>query len=193
MLDVHVLIHPDTRADWVAQCLESVESATANAGYPVAVHPVRVDADGHIGRSRASAYALGSHPYVTNVDDDDWIEPDAFAVLADALQTDAPAIYTRAWTWQNGKRCTSDLRQFLRVFRRDVTASMDFGPWPICDSTALIAHADTIGAAIDLPSRAYNYRLHSSHARRLHAYNLPALLRARALGDVHAPRAKVAA
>lgn len=188
MLDVHVLLHPYTSRAWQTQCLNSAHEAADHAGYPVAVHTLPA-VIGHIGQARAQGYAMGSHPYMTSVDDDDWLEPDAFAVLADSLRKHVPAVYTHAWTWQNGKRLPSELRQHLRVFRRDVAAGFDFAAWPICDSTALIAHADTFGPYVTIAMPVYNYRLHASHARALHKRYPGVLKRARALGDVHLARA----
>jgi hypothetical protein len=58
MLDVHILIHPDTPRDWVTQCLDSVHEAADSAAYPVAVHTLPAVL-GHIGQGRAQGYALG--------------------------------------------------------------------------------------------------------------------------------------
>lgn len=178
MLDVHVLIHPDTPRDWVSQCLDSVYTAADHAGYPVAVHPVRIadecpQALGHIGRGRLYGYGLGEHPYVTSVDDDDWIEPEAFAVLADAMVKRPAGIATRL-AMHDGERVRYPAwREHLRVFRRDVAASAPLADWPAWDGLVLMDHADTCGAVVELPDVVYHYRVHLSPSRRL-TRSLPA-------------------
>lgn len=145
--------------------------AQIHAGFPTRIWIVHVENAqlGHIGRMRAQGYAHGSFPYVTSVDDDDWIEPDAFQCLRDALVLHRfPAVYTREWTWQNGKRSAYNGRQNLRIFRRGITESFDFQSWPALDSTALIAHADGFGPYLTLNERVYNYTVDpNSEARRL--------------------------
>lgn len=185
MLDVHIIVSPHTRDEWVGSCLQSVQDARTVAGFPVQVH-IAPYLPGHIGISRMAGYAQGDNDYVTCVDDDDWVELNAFKCLFDAMQDNPAAIYTREWQWQNGRCTEGNLRQHLRVFRRDVVESFDFENWPALDSTALIAHADKIGPFIQLPDRVYNYRVRpESNAKKI-AYNTPNLLEsALAFGNVH--------
>lgn len=188
MLDCHIIVSPDTPREWVTQCLDSVHAAADRAGYPVAVHVVD-GVPGHIGKARSTGYALGTESYVTCVDDDDWVEPDTFACLFPAMQSGAPAIYTMATQWQNGKPSKHNLRQSLRAFRRDVVASFDFNPWPACDSSALIAHADAFGPSIELLDRVYNYRIEpKSKARQIIANTQGLSERANDLGNIHGVR-----
>lgn len=91
MLDVHILTLPTSRAAWLDQCIDSVRVAAGRAGYPVHVHIVP-GTPGHLGRSRADAYAAGTQPYVTHVDHDDYVMSDAFASLADALRDRSRAV-----------------------------------------------------------------------------------------------------
>ncbi len=186
MIDVHVLTFQSDPMR-LEQCLGSIGIAIRHAPFPVSLHVVP-GPPGHIGRERARAYALGSYPYVTCVDDDDWLDASAFASLAEALATQPKAVYTKAWGWQNGKRVANDLRQHLRVFRRDIPASMDFEPWAACDSTALIAHADQQpGHDAYVENRVYHYRIDpDSRARRLLRSDRALMQRASALGNVHA-------
>lgn len=185
MLDVHVIINPNTPMEWVDKCLESVSHAAECAGFPVATH-VAPFIHGHIGQSRHEGYANGVHPYVTCVDDDDWLEPDAFACLREAMESGAPAIYTREFQHQNDHEREINLRQHLRVFRRDVVDGFDFEPWPSLDSTALIAHADTFGPAIELPNRVYHYRVRPDSGARKIKNARPELTRSgHKLGNVH--------
>lgn len=168
MLDCHIIVSPHTPSTWVNDCVDSVREAADQAGFPVDIHyPPYFP--GHIGKSRAIGYSMGAHPYVTCVDDDDWVAPTAFRCLRSAMLEGHAAIYTRETQWQNGKPTRHNLRQHLRVFRRDVVASFNFDPWPALDSTALIAHADTFGPCIRLMDRVYNYTVDpQSSARRIY-------------------------
>lgn len=185
MLDCHIIVSPFTPRSWVSQCLRSVYVAMERAGYPVCLHMAPFFPE-HIGQSRAAGYAMGSHPYVTCVDDDDWLEPNAFACLAEAMAAGVPAIYTRDFQHQNGHQRETNLRQHLRVFRRDVVTSFDFSPWPALDSSALIAHADGFGHAVELEDRVYHYRVRPDSGARRIKDAAPMLAQAgHALGTVH--------
>jgi hypothetical protein len=166
MLDCHIIVSPDTPRAWVTQCLDSVHEAADRAGFPVAVHVVTASGP-HIGHDRAAGYALGRHPYVTSVDDDDWIEPNAFAVLSDVLADNPVAVTTGCIAHQHGKSFRLPWRTNLRVFRRDVAASAPLIDWPVYDGPAMLAHADGLGEVIEINSPVYHYRLHVSGHRRL--------------------------
>lgn len=166
MLDVHILIHPSTPDEWIARCVDSVREAKERAGFEVDIHKLGVRGP-HIGHDRARGYALGSHPYVTSVDDDDWLEPDAFAVLADAMAQHPVAVTTRCMAHQNGRAWVLPWRTNLRVFRRDVAASAPLADWPVYDGPAMLAHADTCGEVMEVKRPVYHYRLHSSNHRAL--------------------------
>ena len=79
-LDVHILVMDYTPREVVTRCLQSVERAALAAPFPVNIYPVE-GLYGHLGKSRARGYSLGAGNYVTHVDDDDWVEDRAFAVL----------------------------------------------------------------------------------------------------------------
>lgn len=164
-LDVHVLIHPTTPQAWVTQCLDSVRAAIALAGYPVALHTLPAVL-GHIGRARRAGYGLGTGEYVTSVDDDDWIEPGAFAVLA-ACFVDRPAsITTRMYAHQNGKQWVLPWREALRVFHRDVVESAPLEDWAVNDGPRLVAHADALGASVNVRAPLYHYRVRADSPHR---------------------------
>lgn len=80
MIDVHVLTHEGTRSDWLDQCLASLE------GEGVTVHVVD-NAGRSVGEGRARGYALGTHPYVSYVDSDDYVLPGCFAACRAGLET----------------------------------------------------------------------------------------------------------
>lgn len=173
MIDCHILIHPDTRADWVTQCLDSVYLAADRAGYPVAVHPVRIadacpQALGHIGRGRAYGYSLGVHPYVTSVDDDDWIEPWAFAALADALDRGVAGLTTEAVMHLHDNEMRNPRwRYAMRAFHRSVVSSAPVAEWRVDDAQQMMEYARSVGEMMHIPREVYHYRLHASPHRAL--------------------------
>jgi hypothetical protein len=185
MLDCHVLSLPARRGLRLQACLESVHRAAKEAPFGIEIHLIHCEPDGHIGNARAIGYHRGTQPYVTCVDDDDWIEPHAFACLYDAMKSNVPAIYTREMTWQNGKPAGFDGRQHLRVFRRDVVESFNFSAWPALESTALIAHADTFGPGVNLLDRVYNYVIDPESSARQIAKRTHMYRQAEPLGLIH--------
>jgi len=78
MIDIHVLTHSGTRQEWLDQCLESLASE------PCTVHVVE-GVEGSVGAGRAKGYALGSHPYVSFVDSDDFVLPGAVDACLEGL------------------------------------------------------------------------------------------------------------
>lgn len=80
MIDIHVLTYSGTRADWLAQCLASLE------GQPCAAHIV-IGVEGHVGAGRAKGFALGEHEFVAYVDSDDYLLPGALDACLLALDT----------------------------------------------------------------------------------------------------------
>lgn len=176
MLDVHVLLSPDTRADWQRECLTSVHEAIKNAGYPVDIHEV-AGVPGHIGRARAAGYALGVHPYVTYVDCDDYLLPHAFASLADDLATGPDAIFPAETTLQNGKFRDGPQRHHLCVYRR--AQLIDHSAWVVCGDLAQMMAAGRAARVLDVAGRAYVHRLYQSGGRALRRQHHDELRRAR--------------
>lgn len=78
-MDVHVLTHEGTRADWLDQCLQSLH------GQLCQVHVVE-NRHRSFSEGRAHGYSLGSSEYVGFVDSDDWVSPDCIEVAAAALR-----------------------------------------------------------------------------------------------------------
>jgi hypothetical protein len=161
----------------VTQCLDSVFEARDRAGYPVTVRVVD-GVPGHIGKARAAGYALGTEPYVTCVDDDDYVLPDAFAQMIDVLRTGAAAICTPELTLQNGQRRPGRPRHHLIAYRRDVL--IDHAQWPCCGDVAQLA-AIAPADVIDLRAHVYVHRIYgASKARAMRRANPIELEMARA-------------
>ena len=125
MLDVHVLVSNDTRQDWVAQSLASVRDAISRADYPIELHVLN-GVPGHIGKGRAKAYSLGSAPWKTYVDDDDYVLPNAFVDLKKYLDKDVAAVFTSERIWQNGNfHPYIQPEHHLQVYRDDLVRGFD--------------------------------------------------------------------
>lgn len=77
MIDVHMLTLPTDREDWKQQALAALPSWVTLHVVPAQIGP--------IGPQRYAAYQLGSHPYVSAIDPDDWTEPDTFDRLLKAM------------------------------------------------------------------------------------------------------------
>lgn len=126
MIDVHVLTMPDTPEEWVRLRRETLEAAVEAAGYPVHIHEV-AGIPGHIGRARAEGYARGSAPYVTYVDDDDWVDPQIFAVLEPHLDGSTDAIFTHEVVHgDDGSQRISEAWHHLCVYRRPLLEAISF-------------------------------------------------------------------
>lgn len=91
-VDVHVLVHHGlAKPEWLEQCLESLRHE------PVNVQLVS-SADRNIGALRASAFALGTAPYLSFIDDDDWVASGAFEVCVSTLE-DQPELVGAYTNW----------------------------------------------------------------------------------------------
>lgn len=85
MIDVHLITLPDTRRDWLDQCLCSV------ADEPITLHRVE-GVIGNIGAGRAEGFSRGAQPYVSFVDPDDWVLPGAFSACLDVLESNPDVV-----------------------------------------------------------------------------------------------------
>ena len=176
MLDVHVLTMPTTRPAWAAQRRASIDGAIAAAGFPVVLHEIP-GVVGHIGKGRAAGYALGVQPYVTYVDDDDWLEPGAFSALHTALLSGHDAICpgeTEVLGWHRTKRSTP---HHLICYRREVANAFPHKGWAVCGDLAL---ANTTHDRLAVADYSYHHRIYLSGGRRLRAANPNELERANA-------------
>jgi hypothetical protein len=106
---------------------------------------------------------------VTCVDDDDYLMPDAFAQMRDALRSGAAAICTPELTVQNDQFRPGHKRHHLIAYRRDVL--IDHTQWPCCGDVAQLAAIPPTDV-IDLPGLQYVHRLYgTSKARALRRAN----------------------
>jgi glycosyltransferase involved in cell wall biosynthesis len=174
MIDMHILISRDTPELWVDHSLDMAMRAVALSPVPVIFHVIDGE-PGHIGRARARGYARGSSPYVTFVDDDDWLEPDAFAGVADLLAEGVPAILPLEWVWQNGQQSKGTVHgHHLPIFRRELL--IDHAAWQCCGDVAQLVKLNAATGSVLCGKRRYNHRLYaSSKARALRRRNMKEL------------------
>lgn len=168
MLDLHVLLH-HKNAEWNTQCRSTIAAAVGQAPYPVAVHYLQGE-DGHIGRGRARGYALGQHPYVTYVDHDDYLLPDALEALWPALQEQPDAIFPRELNVLKSGfvRANNHQRHHLCLYKREFI--IDHTQYVACGDLAQIYAMDGKNV-VDLPHRGYVHRNYDSPGRDLRLAN----------------------
>lgn len=119
MLDVHVLTLPGLPEEWIKQRRDSINAAVSAAGFPVYVHEV-TGIYGHMGRSRFKGYSQGTQPYVTCVDDDDWVREDAFSCLLPHMEAGVEVITMgEVWVYPDGREVPLKDITHHSVFRRD--------------------------------------------------------------------------
>lgn len=119
MLDVHILNY-DPNPEFWKQCIDSVNVAVNNANYPIAIHITNGDIN--FGKARHEAYRLGIYPYVTFVDNDDYLLPQAFSILEPVLYQNPDAIFTRELQLGiDGKiRSVISGRHHLQIYKRSM-------------------------------------------------------------------------
>lgn len=162
MLDIHVLMVRSTPAAWVEQRRASIAAAAASAGYEVSVHEIPGE-PGHIGRGRAAGYALGAHPYVTYIDDDDYLLEGGLSMLASHFAAGHDAIFPGELHLHGSVLKPGYPKHHLIAYRRDVATAFDHENWAACGDIALSSR--TSGLVIDEP--AYVHRIYESGGRVL--------------------------
>ena len=164
MIDLHILISRDTPERWVDHALDMAMRAVTRAPVPVTLHVIDGE-PGHIGRARARGYAQGSAPYVTFVDDDDWLDAEAFAGLAEVLALNPPAVLCRETLWQNGHGKPGGVGHHLTIVRRDQL--IDHTRWPCCGDVVqnMKALRDPFAARVE--GFRYHHRLYEQSKARV--------------------------
>ena len=158
MIDVHVLTYSGTRKDWLDQCLASLAREPL-----VTVHVLEGD-EGNVGAGRVRGYRMGTHPYVSYVDSDDYILPGTIDACLEGLKH-APAVVTmerRLW----GHLFDSSLRggHHLTVYKRErVLPLLDLLPDHPLHCDILLVKKLT---PRQLPHVGYVWRMHGGQGHR---------------------------
>jgi hypothetical protein len=175
MLDVHVMVLPGRDPDKVRQCMESVGAAIARAPFPIEMH-ILEGTEGHIGVGRYDGYTRGHQPYMTYVDDDDYVLPHAFLQMADALDNSIYlAVSTPELIERNGYTLEGKQRHHLVAYRRDML--IDHRQWACCGDVAQLISIPEYGWH-DLANPGYVHRVYESPARLMRRANQDELMRA---------------
>lgn len=188
-LDVHILCTNYTRPDWLSQCLGSVEAAVRQAPFEIGVH-VLPGVVGHLGQARALGYARGTAKYVTHVDDDDFVDPDAFLILAEAMEAGAQVITTgekRVMVALGKTFLVPDSRHHLAVYQRGVLEKSDYADFLYHPDQRLLASARTT----HIPQCVYNHRVYDNSGSRVQRRTNPEAAKQEML-RVRAPKLFVA-
>ena len=117
MIDVHILTHGETQ-EQLDRCIASLD------GQPVIIHVVQGIDEWPPENGRRLGYSKGSAEFVSYVDPDDWVEPNAFDRLLAAIDK-SDAAY--GWEWCHLPDGTKRIRKAPHhaiVFRRDVPVDL---------------------------------------------------------------------
>lgn len=167
MLDVHILTMPSTPRNWAKQCISSVEEAIASTP-GVHLHVIE-GVPGHIGKGRAAGYALGTAPWKTYVDHDDYVLPHAFQKLLEYLDKDVAAVFPREHIEQNGRlHSFTRRRHHLQTYRADLVQSFDHAAWAAVGDVIMrrLAETDSRGV-IEIDEPLYVHRVYMKSGGRI--------------------------
>lgn len=159
MLDVIVTVSDSTPSAWVKQSIASVHEAINQCKFPVTFHRVP-GVPGNIGTAMKNGLAECSNPWVSWVDDDDWVTPDAFTCLEKHFGTDADAICAReVHVLANGRTRKVDRRHHLTAYRRSAILGVDLDQYPAHPNTMLMTVTPNV---VHEMSWVYMYRIRRS-------------------------------
>jgi glycosyltransferase involved in cell wall biosynthesis len=164
-VDIHSLVLEQTNRDWVNKMRDSVQVAIERSPFPVHYHEVN-GVLGNLGLVRAKGYSLGQAPYVTFVDDDDYLLPEAFEVVAEALAQQPAAVFPAEHTLQNGQLTYYMRRHHLPLYRRELIINHE--QFPEDGDCRQVQTVERSGLPmIDLPTSVYVYRLRLNSPARI--------------------------
>lgn len=169
MLDVILTVSDKTSTKWVNQARRSIQTAIAASSYPVNLIESPA-VPGHIGQALINGFGLSTAPYVTWVDDDDFVLPDAFECLKKHFDAKPSAIFAREIRlWANNDLELFQGRHHLTAWQREtiVAALPGFADLPGAPYRALFAAAGDCG--VDEMSWVYVHRKYRSQGMGLRA------------------------
>lgn len=136
MLDTHILVSEHTPLATSSRCLESVLQAIDATDFNVRIHLVSA-IDGHIGRGRKIGFSRGVYPYVTYVDDDDYVDSDHFQIMGEAMRNSVDAFFTRETVhFPCGEFYVPQRRHCRGAFKRDLALTFNWAAWPVVPELA---------------------------------------------------------
>lgn len=166
-VDCHVLTCGHTKQEWLDRCLNSLESEPCN------VFVIR-GVDGHIGQGRAFGYSQGSAPYVTFVDDDDYVIAGVIGACLTALNN-YDAVVTKEYVeYADGSRYRLPVsNHHLVVYRRvDIEPLItEIAAMPYRSERMIRTHIRP--ESLDFIGYVWNVAGHRSHDIRADANGVP--------------------
>lgn len=164
MLDVHILKIPTSNQRWLAQAIASVDTAAKLAEFPVTVHVID-GIVGHLGKSRRKGYSQGTHPWVTYVDHDDYLHPQAFVQLTEYLKDKNRAITTGEFRLSSRKGIypRPNDKHHLAVFPRTIVDSFPLEKFEFLPDQMLLQSVPQI----HIPKCLYYHRIYQNSASRV--------------------------
>lgn len=167
MLDVHILVMDYTPREIVNRCLSSVEEAASKSLQPVHIHVLN-GVFGHLGSQRKRGYSCGTAPYVTYVDDDDWVTADAFAYLP--LGDKPFAVSTSEKVHTGNHWHVSHKPHHLAVYQRKWLQAQPYERLKFFPDQFLLAQAQRTGTVTHVDMAVYNHVINQvSGSRRQRA------------------------
>lgn len=124
MLDVHLLVTHRLPAGWLEQAIESIFEARRAAPFPIAVQLVG-ESVGDFWGARWRGYDAGTSEYMTYLDADDWLEPDAFNCLLEPMQSGADMIVVQGRYHNLSTGKVGIAPRGMRVVRRSYAEGFD--------------------------------------------------------------------
>lgn len=160
LLDILITISPETPAAWVNEAVRSCMLAASEARYAVNVIKVPAVKD-HIGQAMANGLKLSTAPFVAWVDDDDWVERNAFAILGMPLSRSPVAVCAREIVhYANGHTIVNPNRHHLTAYSSQYAKTQGIEQFASAPNAALLGRLPS--NVIDLQDAVYNYRLYRS-------------------------------
>ena len=165
LLDVLITVSSETPKAFVDQCKESVAAAVNQA--PYSVNTIIVPGvPGHVGSAMMNGLKLSTAPYVCWVDDDDWVQPRAFAILAPALRKTPVAVCAREMQfYANGHTQEWPGRHHLTAYRATWIKAQDLMPFKATPLVYLLKRLPP--DVIDVMEYVYMRRIRRSPAQKL--------------------------
>lgn len=168
MLDIHVILF---NKDLMARrrCISSIKLAMSQVDFPICLHEVE-GVVGHIGAGRAMGYSLGVFPYVTCVDDDDFILPHALLNLKPGMLANTNAVSTLEAVLENNYFLPGAQRHHLIAYKREVI--IDHSAWAALGDPAQIKSINQADW-FDVSSIGYLWHKYSSSSGRALRHSHP--------------------
>lgn len=96
MIDLHILTHEGTRADWLEQAIAST------VGQGVTVHLID-NAGKSVGQGRAVGYQQGEHEFVAYLDSDDYLLPGCMDACREGLKEHRAVVTMERVVYESGR------------------------------------------------------------------------------------------